>query len=44
MATLHKFDAVVIGAGGAGLWASYELSKAGINSAVITKLYPTRSH
>ncbi|MGB8646055.1 MAG: succinate dehydrogenase flavoprotein subunit [Anaerolineae bacterium] len=44
MATLHKFDAVVIGAGGAGLWASYELSKAGVNSAVITKLYPTRSH
>src|SRR5512140_2548497 len=44
MATLHKYDAVVIGAGGAGLWASYELSKAGINSAVISKLYPTRSH
>jgi succinate dehydrogenase flavoprotein subunit len=44
MAYLHKFDAVVVGAGGAGLWASYELSRAGVNSAVLTKVYPTRSH
>src|SRR5215472_8946023 len=44
MAILHKFDAVVVGAGGAGLWASYELSRAGVNSAVLTKVYPTRSH
>ncbi len=44
MAFLHKFDAVVVGAGGAGLWASYELSRAGVNSAVLTKVYPTRSH
>lgn len=44
MAILHKFDAVVIGAGGAGLWASLELARAGLNSAVVTKLYPTRSH
>lgn len=44
MATLHKFDAVVVGAGGAGLWASYELARAGVNCAVLTKLYPTRSH
>ncbi|HZQ09900.1 MAG TPA: succinate dehydrogenase flavoprotein subunit [Anaerolineae bacterium] len=41
---LHKYDAVVIGAGGAGLWASYELARAGVNCAVLTKLYPTRSH
>jgi len=44
MAILHKYDAVVIGAGGAGLWASYELARAGVNCAVLTKLYPTRSH
>ena len=44
MAFLHKYDAVVVGAGGAGLWASYELSRAGVKSAVLTKVYPTRSH
>lgn len=44
MAILHKHDAIVIGGGGAGLWASLELSRAGLNSAVVTKLYPTRSH
>lgn len=44
MAILHKHDAIVIGGGGAGLWASLELSRAGVDSAVVTKLYPTRSH
>lgn len=44
MATLHKYDAVVIGAGGAGLWASLELARDGVSCAVLTKLYPTRSH
>src|SRR5512136_2813917 len=44
MAIIHKHDAIVIGGGGAGLWASLELSRAGLNSAVVTKLYPTRSH
>ncbi len=44
MAILHKYDAVVVGAGGAGLWASYELARAGVNCAVLSKLYPTRSH
>jgi succinate dehydrogenase / fumarate reductase flavoprotein subunit len=44
MSILHKYDAVVIGAGGAGLWASYELARAGVSCAVLTKLYPTRSH
>ncbi len=40
----HRFDAVIVGAGGAGLWAALELAKAGVRSAVLTKLYPTRSH
>jgi succinate dehydrogenase / fumarate reductase flavoprotein subunit len=37
-------DALIVGAGGAGLWAALELAKAGIDAAVLTKLYPTRSH
>ncbi len=37
-------DALIVGAGGAGLWAALELARAGVQSAVITKLYPTRSH
>ena len=37
-------DALVIGAGGAGLWAALELAKAGVSTGVLTKLYPTRSH
>jgi len=37
-------DALIVGAGGAGLWAALELAKAGIDAAVVTKLYPTRSH
>ena len=39
----HQFDAVVVGAGGAGLWAALELSGVA-NTAVLSKLYPTRSH
>ena len=41
---IRSHDALVIGAGGAGLWAALELAKAGVDSAVVTKLYPTRSH
>jgi succinate dehydrogenase / fumarate reductase, flavoprotein subunit len=37
-------DALIVGAGGAGLWAALELARAGVQSAVLTKLYPTRSH
>ena len=37
-------DAIIVGAGGAGLWAALELARSGIDAAVITKLYPTRSH
>ena len=37
-------EAIVVGAGGAGLWAALELAREGIPTAVLTKLYPTRSH
>jgi len=40
----HKFDALVVGAGGAGLRAAFGLSEAGFHTACITKLFPTRSH
>ena len=40
----HDFDAVVVGAGGAGLRAAMGLSEHGFKTACITKLFPTRSH
>lgn len=40
----NKFDVVVIGAGGAGLRAALQLSNAGLKAAVISKVFPTRSH
>lgn len=40
----HQYDAIVIGAGGAGLRASVGLSELGFKTACITKLFPTRSH
>lgn len=40
----HTYDAVVVGAGGAGLRAALGLTEAGFNTACITKLFPTRSH
>ncbi len=43
MTQFHQFDAVIVGAGGAGLMAALHASKAA-NVAVISKLYPTRSH
>ncbi len=43
MTTVHTYDAVVVGAGGAGLRAALEASKS-VRTAVISKLYPTRSH
>jgi succinate dehydrogenase / fumarate reductase, flavoprotein subunit len=39
----HSFDAVIVGAGGAGLRAALELGRSG-SVAVLSKLYPTRSH
>lgn len=41
---IHKFDAIVVGAGGAGLRCALELTKQNFNVAVLSKLYPVRSH
>lgn len=40
----HKFDCVVVGAGGAGLRAAFGLAEEGFKTACVTKLFPTRSH
>jgi len=40
----HKYDMVVVGAGGAGLRATFGLAHKGLNTACITKVFPTRSH
>ena len=39
-----QFDAVVVGGGGAGLRAALQLSESGLNVAVLSKVFPTRSH
>ena len=41
---VRKFDAVIVGAGGSGLRASLELASAGLKVAVLSKVFPTRSH
>ena len=40
----RKFDAIIIGGGGAGLRAAVELAQGGLRAAVVSKLFPTRSH
>lgn len=40
----HEFDVVVVGAGGAGLRATFGMAEAGLSTACITKVFPTRSH
>ena len=40
----HTYDALVIGAGGSGLRAAMGLSEAGLKTACVSKLFPTRSH
>ena len=40
----HTYDVVVVGAGGAGLRATVGLAEAGLSTACITKVFPTRSH
>ena len=40
----HEFDAIIVGAGGAGLRAALQLAQSDIKVAVISKVFPTRSH
>ena len=40
----HEYDVVVLGAGGSGLRAAVGLSEAGLKTACISKVFPTRSH
>ncbi|HMN77960.1 MAG TPA: succinate dehydrogenase flavoprotein subunit [Burkholderiaceae bacterium] len=40
----RKFDVVIVGAGGSGMQASLRLARAGLSVAVLSKVFPTRSH
>ncbi|KAL1957030.1 hypothetical protein VTO42DRAFT_6407 [Malbranchea cinnamomea] len=40
----HRYDAIVVGAGGAGLMAAVGLAESGLETACLSKLFPTRSH
>ncbi len=40
----HKFDAVIVGAGGAGMRAALQLANSGLKVALLSKVFPTRSH
>ena len=40
----HEYDVVVVGAGGAGLRATFGMASKGYKTACITKVFPTRSH
>lgn len=40
----RRFDAVIVGAGGSGMRCSLQLAEAGLNVAVLSKVFPTRSH
>ena len=42
--TKRRFDVVIVGAGGSGMRASLQLARAGLNVAVLSKVFPTRSH
>lgn len=39
-----QFDAIIVGAGGAGMRAALQMAQSGFQTAVLTKVYPTRSH
>jgi succinate dehydrogenase / fumarate reductase flavoprotein subunit len=40
----HVYDVIVVGAGGSGLRACLGLAEAGLRTACVTKVFPTRSH
>ena len=40
----RRFDVVIVGAGGSGMRASLQLARAGLSVAVLSKVFPTRSH
>tara|TARA_B100000035_G_scaffold285983_1_gene269953 strand:+ start:457 stop:2274 length:1818 start_codon:yes stop_codon:yes gene_type:complete len=40
----RRFDSVIVGAGGAGMRCSLQLAQSGVNVAVLSKVFPTRSH
>jgi succinate dehydrogenase / fumarate reductase, flavoprotein subunit len=44
MTPVRRFDAIVVGAGGAGMRAALELARANLKVAVLSKVFPTRSH
>ena len=39
-----EFGGIIVGGGGAGMRASLQLAESGLNTAVISKVFPTRSH
>ena len=39
-----EFDALIVGGGGSGMRTSLELAKSGLKTAVVSKVFPTRSH
>ncbi|WP_395947008.1 succinate dehydrogenase flavoprotein subunit [Caedibacter taeniospiralis] len=41
---VQQFDAIVVGAGGAGMQAAFQLAQSGFKTAAISKVFPTRSH
>lgn len=41
---VREFDAIVIGAGGAGMRAALQISQMGLSCALLSKVFPTRSH
>ena len=41
---IMEFDGIIVGGGGAGMRASLQLAESGLNTAVISKVFPTRSH
>lgn len=44
LSSVLQYEAVIVGGGGAGLRAALELSKAGVKTVVLSKVFPTRSH